>query len=71
MAAKELSFADVGDYGVQFAVDGDHIVFRIPTSTEKARLSASGKTNMVASTAGWANIPGTNMRLNLNAGVRV
>lgn len=70
MANKEHNFRAVGDFGIEVAEDGDHLLLRIPTSVEGARMSASGKTRVVASSGGWVNIPGSDMRLNLNAGVR-
>ena len=70
MANKELTFAAFGR-GIKFAVDGDEIVLRIPNKRDGALPSASGKTLIAAQTeGGWATIPGTEVRMNLQAGFR-
>lgn len=69
-AVNALSYAPVGEFGIEVAQDGEHLHIRLPKSSANARLSQSGKMKITASTGGWTNIPGTDIRMNLNTGVR-
>lgn len=66
-----VAFQPVGNFGIEFAEIGEHVLFRVPRDGSKGVPSASGKMKLTASTGGWANLPGTSgLRINVMAGVK-
>lgn len=69
--SKELSFAKVGNFGLEAAIDGDNLILRMPNNRNAAKPVPAGKTYaMTASSGGWTSIPGTDVRVSLNAGFK-
>lgn len=65
-----VTFVPVGQ-GVEAAVDGDHLLVRVPLDKAKGFASASGKMTLTASTGGWQNIAGADgFRLNVMGGYK-
>jgi hypothetical protein len=69
MTSKAISFANIGSFGVAVAQDGDDLLIRIPLKGDGVK-SQSGKMTLKASTGGWTNVPGTDLRLNVMAGCK-
>jgi hypothetical protein len=67
----EMTFAPIAGRGIEFAKDAEHVYLRLPLSRDGAQASASGKMLISSSTAGgWTDVPGTELRMNLNAGFK-
>lgn len=70
-ATSALAFQPVGNFGVEFAEVGEHVLFRVPRDGSKGVPSTSGKMKLTASTGGWASLPGASgLRINIMAGVK-
>lgn len=68
MAKTEPTFAPLAR-GLEVAVIDGAVLLRLDTDRAKAVPSASGKMVLIATTpGGFMTIPGTDVRINLNAG---
>lgn len=64
----EAKFSPLGR-GIEFAQDGGTIFLKISADRAQGIPSASGKMVLTAQTVGgWTTIPGTDVRMNLQAG---
>lgn len=69
-ATDALNFSPIGR-GIEFAQDGGHVYLRLPLDRAAGVPSSTGKTLITSQTVGgWANIPGTELTMNLQAGFR-
>lgn len=58
---KTQHFTPLGSYGVLAALDGDRLHIMIPLGPEarkNAHVSSTGKSRLLASTGGFAQVPG-------------
>lgn len=68
--SEAKDFRDVGGRGVKFSHDGKFLLLAIPMTEDarkKAAMSTSGKNRLLATTGGFQTIPGTDIRVAVNA----
>lgn len=68
MKTSELTFAPIGQFGLSAAVTPEAVYLRIDADKKAAKPSASGKMVMSGSTGGFTPVPGSELKISVNAG---